>query len=154
MALSATFWYVGGSVWKKMGTSKGTSPSVRILCDRVHQAVAKADLGIWEGRLFLRLVEPMGSRTGEGRRAVSEEEGDAREPGSPLPRRNSRSLGWAAPLSNVLRSLGYPATNSPRGKAQAGDSPRRHQEKNSNRQDPCVVEPKFFANDRLWFTES
>ena len=58
------------------------------------------------GSAFLRLVESMGSRTGEGRRAISEEEGDAREPGSPSPRRNSRSPGWA--------------------EAQAGDSPRLH----------------------------
>jgi len=32
----------------------------------------------------------------------------------------------AAPLPNEMRSLGYPATNSPRGKAQAGKSPLRH----------------------------
>jgi len=55
------------------------------------------------------------------------EKRDARERVSPSPRRNSRSPGWAAPLPNVLLSLGYPATNSPRGKAQAGDSPRLHQ---------------------------
>jgi len=28
--------------------------------------------------------------------------------------------GWAAPLPDELRTLGYPATNSPRGKAQPG----------------------------------
>ena len=80
----------------------------------------------------------------EGHRAVSEEERDALERGRSEPRRKGRptpvhdavpgvprnehpeghSHGWAAPLPNVLRSLGYPATNSPRGKAQAGDSPR------------------------------
>jgi len=36
--LSATFLYAGGSVWKKRGTSKATSPPVRMLCDRVHHA--------------------------------------------------------------------------------------------------------------------
>ena len=56
-----------------------------------------------------------------------EEEGDAREPVSPEPSRNGRSPGWAAPLPDDERSLGYPATNNPRGKAQAGKSPlRRH----------------------------
>jgi len=89
----------------------------------------KADLQFGEGRLFFRLVETKGSRTGEGRRAISEEEGDARERVSPSPRRKGQSPGWASPLPNVLRSLGYPATNSPRGKAQAGDSPRLHHRK-------------------------
>ena len=55
-----------------------------------------------------------------------EEERDARERVSPEPRRKSRSHGWAAPFPNELRSLGYPATNSPRGKAQAGKSLLRH----------------------------
>ena len=53
---------------------------------------------------------------------VAEEKRDARERGSPEPRRKGRSPGWAAPLPDELRSLGYPATNSPRGKAQAGES--------------------------------
>ena len=56
-----------------------------------------------------------------------EEKRDARERASPEPRRKGRWLGWAAPLLNELRSLGYPATNSPRGKAQAGESLLRHQ---------------------------
>ena len=64
-----------------------------------------------------------------GRRVISEEQGDAREPDSPKPRRKGRSHGGAAPLPDKVRSLGYPATNSPRGKAQAGKSPLRHQEK-------------------------
>ena len=33
-----------------------------------------------------------------------------------------QGFGWAAPLPDEKLSLGYPATNSPRGKAQAGDS--------------------------------
>jgi hypothetical protein len=66
-------------------------------------------------------------RTGEDRRASSEEERDARERGRSEPRRKGRSHGGAAPLPNELRSLGYPATNSPRGKAQAGDPLLRHQ---------------------------
>ncbi len=61
-------------------------------------------------------------RTGEDRRAISEEKRDARERGRSEPRRKGRSHGGAAPLPNVLRSLGYPATNRPRGKAQAGES--------------------------------
>jgi hypothetical protein len=33
-----------------------------------------------------------------------------------------KPMAWmAAPLPNELRSLGYPATNTPRGKAQAGN---------------------------------
>ena len=38
------------------------NPSIRL--PPPHQAVAKADLSIGEGRLFLRLVEFMWSRTG------------------------------------------------------------------------------------------
>jgi len=36
-------------------------------------------------------------------------------------RPEGHSHGWAAPLPEAIHSLGYPATNSPRGKAQAGD---------------------------------
>ena len=86
-------------------------------------------------------------RTGEDRRAISEprtrltkprplgspssnfgrgEERDARERGRSEPRRKGRRHGGAAPLPNGLRSLGYPATNRPGGKAQAGDPLLRH----------------------------
>jgi hypothetical protein len=54
---------------------------------------------------------------GRGRRS------GARQPEAAPP----RPLAWmAAPLPNVLRSLGYPATDIPRGKAQAVESSPRH----------------------------
>ena len=71
--------------------------------------------------------------------------GDARERESSGPRRNSRSHGGAAPLPDEVRSLGYPATNSPRGKAQAGKSPLRHHEKSGSYM-TSACGPSFFVN--------
>lgn len=98
-----------------------------------------------------RNPRPLGSpasRSGRG------EKRDAREPVSPEPRRKGRptperialpgvprnvrpegqSHGGAAPLPDEVRSLGYPATNSLRGKVQAGKSTLQYQYNN------CVSE--------------
>ena len=85
----------------------------------------------WPGWPRLRRATPPPAlthrmRTGEERRAISEDERDARERGRSEPRRKGRSPGWAAPLPDEMRSLGYPATNIPWGKAQAGESLLRH----------------------------
>ena len=67
-----------------------------------------------------------GARRGFEREPAADEQEDERNVPERVRRASrpgGRRRGWAAPLPNELRSLGYPATNIPRGKPHRSNPP-------------------------------